>query len=110
GRILLVPQSRAQRLLPLEDETAHYLYVWLRRLSLVGIYGFMATEVALVLGLDPAAHGLLVDLLALLIAAMLVMFVLQQRREVAAWLGGNREASSALGGMRIRFAEIWHVL
>jgi small conductance mechanosensitive channel len=47
GRLVLVPQNRGQRLLPIEDETAHYLYLWLRRLSFVGIYGFMATQMAL---------------------------------------------------------------
>ncbi len=110
GRLVLVPQNRGQRLLPLEDETAHYLYLWLRRFSFIGIYGFMATQMALTLGLDPAAQALLVNLLALLLAAMLIMFILQQRKEVTAWLKGSQAGSGAIAGVRARLAEIWHVL
>lgn len=110
ARLVLVPQNRGQRLLPIEDETAHYLYLWLRRLSFVGIYGFMATQMALALGLDPAAQALLVNLLALVLAAMLVMFVLQQRKEVGRWLSGSGGGTGALGGLRTRLAEVWHVL
>ncbi|MEX0760606.1 MAG: hypothetical protein WD100_13580, partial [Tistlia sp.] len=110
GRLVLVPQNRGQRLLPLGDETAHYLYLWLRRLSFVAIYGFMATQMALALGLDASAQALLVNLLALVVAAMLVMFVLQQRKEVGRWLRGEAQPRGALGSLRVRLAEIWHVL
>lgn len=121
ARALLVPRAPSLRVLDLGNETAAYLFVWVRRLVTVGVYGAFALEAAPLLGLPAAAHGIFLVLLGLIIAAMLIALVMQNRRPVAAWLRGGQEPAGAdevsgtgsgagLASLRGRFADIWHVL
>ncbi len=117
ARALLVPRAPGLRILEIADESAAYLFVWVRRLVTMGIYGGFALEAALLLGLPASAHVFFTTLLALVLTAMMIAFVMQNRRPVAAWLRGGAEeeaASAAPGagfaGLRGRFADIWHVL
>jgi small conductance mechanosensitive channel len=106
---LLVPHPGGARLLPLGEETATYLYIWIRRLTATVLYGGFVLQAADLLGLPSAVYELLLRLLGLLVAGLLVVLVLQNRAAVSAWLGGHAE-ESALGRLRGRLAEIWHVL
>ena len=40
ARMLLAPRVAELRLFPIGDETANYLFVWVRRLANLTIYGF----------------------------------------------------------------------
>ncbi len=117
ARALLVPRAPGLRILEIADESAAYLFVWVRRLVTMGIYGGFALEAALLLGLPASAHVFFTTLLALVLTAMLIAFVMQNRRPVAAWLRGGAEEEAAspapgagFAGLRGRFADIWHVL
>jgi len=110
GGMLLVPDTPGLRLLPMGDETASYVQVWLRRFTIIGVYGYFLLDAFLLLGLAPSAHALLMNLLGLVLVAMLVVLILQQRQGVAALLRGRGEGSSTLVNLRQRLAEVWHVL
>jgi small conductance mechanosensitive channel len=129
ARALLVPRAPSLRVLDLGNLTAAYLFVWVRRLVTVGVYGAFALEAAPLLGLPAPAHAIFLILLGLIIAVMLIALVMQNRRPVASWLRGGQEADSeedvpsasqspgrsartspGISSLRGRFADIWHVL
>jgi small conductance mechanosensitive channel len=107
ARIILLP--RPARLLPLAEETASYLYVWTTWLSATIIYGGFLVQAAGLLGVPPASADLLLRVLGLIVALLLVVLVLQNRAAGAQWVRGRREGG-AIGGLRHRLADIWHVL
>ena len=109
GRAVLAPEAPGLRLVPLESETAHYLAVWLHRLLNVGIYGYFFAEATAALGLAAGAkHGLLA-VVGFVVGGLSVVFILQNRREVAALIGGQA-GGAIFAGPRRRLAEIWHLL
>ncbi len=135
ARLVLVPGVPALRLLPLDDESVQYLYIWARRIVRLSVYGYFILEAALLMGLPESLYTFLMKFLGLVITAMAVILVLQNRGDVAAWLraerkepGENGEGEEkpkraaaatklrerpemkAIGALRRRFADIWHVV
>lgn len=113
GEFVFAARAPGLRLTPFSDETAHYGTIWLRRLSVVAVFGYFGAEAALLVGLSTTAHGLLVKSLGLIIVAMLVVLIMQTRDAVSQRLRGRAAAgteSRALLGLRRRFGEIWHVI
>jgi small conductance mechanosensitive channel len=109
ARLLLTARVAGSRLLPLREETGAYLVIWVRRLTVVMVYGYFSLEAARLLGLPWSGYQVLMRLLGLLVAAMLGVLVLQNRAGVAGWIAG-RHSSEHRGGLRQRFADIWHIL
>ena len=105
--MVLAPAAPSLRLLPLDSETAQYLTIWARRLAIFGIYGYFTAEAALLFGMPESGHAGLLRVIGLVLAVMIIVFILQNRAEVAAWLRG-RSGSGAL--LRRRLSEVWHVL
>lgn len=127
ARALLSPNSPGLRLLPAGSETAHYAYIWVRRIAFTAIYGYLISQTALLLGLPSGAYMALLKLVGLVVTALLIVLVLQNRVPFAEWLRGNplsggrnghEEAaeiaegrrSAALRTARRRIADVWHVL
>ncbi|WP_207460428.1 mechanosensitive ion channel domain-containing protein [Azospirillum sp. SYSU D00513] len=121
ARLVLTPVTPRLRLIPMGDETAAYLYVWIRRLSATAVYGYFIAEGAYVLGLPLGGYGAVLKLLGLLIATMLIVLILQNRVSVAEWLRGTPLSGDPANGepggsgavlrtARRRFADVWHVL
>ncbi|HEV7372455.1 mechanosensitive ion channel domain-containing protein [Arenibaculum sp.] len=126
-RALLAPQAPGLRLPPMADETAHYLYIWVRRIAFTAVYGYLIGETASLLGLPEAAYLALLKLVGLVVTIMLVILIMQNRSHVATWLRGNPISGGQNGGVeateiaegrrsmtlrtaRRRFADVWHVL
>jgi len=125
-RMLFAPDAPNLRMVHTSDAGAKRCYIWSRRLIAVAVYGYFLAEGAYVLGLPLGAYGALLKLLGVVIAAMLIALILQNRVGVADWMRGNplsgdgdplatarREAEgqgAVLRTARRRFAEIWHVL
>ncbi|MBP2293999.1 mechanosensitive ion channel domain-containing protein [Azospirillum rugosum] len=125
-RILIAPDAPNLRLVQMGDANTRRLYLWIRRLAAVGIYGYFLAEGAYVLGLPLGAYGALLKLLGLALAGMTIALILQNRRTVAEWMHGNplsgdgdptstaaRESEgqgAVLRSARRRFADVWHVL
>jgi small conductance mechanosensitive channel len=132
---LLAVSAPGLRLFRMSDETAAYLQVWVRRLAVVAFYGYAITELATKLGIDAALYEVIARLWGLLLAAMAVILVLQNRVAVAEWIAGGPvadtpnlaptdepvvtplepEASSHVGAVRFKAfrrqaARIWHIL
>ena len=113
--LVLVPDASVLRLVPVGTETAHYLYIWVRRIAATGIYGYFAAQAALVLGLHERGYHAVLNVLALIIAIMLVILILQSRREVGSWIRGSdleplTKRPGALAGLRSLLGDIWFVL
>jgi small conductance mechanosensitive channel len=108
-RTVLSPKAAALRLLPATDETANYIVIWVRRLTVISVYGYVLAEAALLLGLAAEVYGLLLRAIGLLVAAMLVVLVMQNRTAVKNWLKGRAEGGRLIG-LRHRIAEVWHIL
>ncbi|MEW5728271.1 MAG: mechanosensitive ion channel domain-containing protein, partial [Pseudomonadota bacterium] len=113
ARMLAAPRTPTLRLLAVDDETAEYLVIWVRRLAGIGLFGYFIADAARLLGLPRSGFNAVLKGLGLAIAAMLVVFILQNRAQVAAairraaqrWDWGRR-----LGAVTGRLADIWHVL
>ncbi|HVT51455.1 MAG TPA: hypothetical protein VHE77_07805, partial [Dongiaceae bacterium] len=86
---LLAVSAPRLRLFPMSDETAAYLQVWVRRLAVVGFYGYAVTELAALIGIEPSLHEVISRAWGLVLAAMGVIFILQNRQAVARWIAGG---------------------
>jgi small conductance mechanosensitive channel len=109
ARVLFSPRSAGLRLLPVSDETANYAVIWVRRLTAVSVYGYFLTEVGLLLGLPRGLYGLILRSIGLLVVAMLVILILQNRTAVTGWLK-SAAVYGPLGNVRQRMADVWHFL
>ena len=110
-RMILAPQVEALRLIRIGDETANYLFIWARRLIVVAVFGYSAAQAAVLLGLPYAGYGGLIRLLGLIVAAMIVVLILQNRKAVAKWVRGKRGGKdTAVRKLRQRVSDIWHTL
>lgn len=108
---VLAPGRDAIRLVPIGDETASYIHVWVGRLTALAVYGYVAVEAASLLGVPDAVDGLLMRLVGLVVLAMIVILILQNRASVSNWLRRDRPSNGhSLRTIRRRFADIWHVL
>ena len=93
----------------LAEQTAHRIFVWLRRLTVLVLAGYFVVQIADLLLIPAQGRRLLVSVLGLSTAALVVAFVLQSRATVAAWVRGEAGADG-IGSLRRRLAEVWHVL
>lgn len=112
ARFLFSPFEPGLRLFPLSDAAAAYLYIWTRRLIVVGVWGYILLQTALLLGLPPAGYVVAAKILGLVLTALLVVLALQNREHVARWIQGHPvEGGRRIvpGAIRIHLAEIWHV-
>jgi small conductance mechanosensitive channel len=109
ARALLSPTAAGLRLIPVSDETANYIVIWLRRLTVVAAYGYFLTEAALLLGLPIHVYDLLLRTVGLVVVAMLAILILQNRATVRGWLIGEARPG-VWTALRQRIAEVWHFL
>jgi moderate conductance mechanosensitive channel len=110
ARAVLVPGDGGAVFLPVEAETGRYLYLWLRRFVLAGIFGYAIPEAGWWLGVPGALYALLLQAAGLVLALLAIIFVLQTRAAVARRLVGAAVAGSGWGRLRRSFGEIWHLL
>src|SRR5580692_252428 len=109
-RMLISPSSARLRLLGIGDRQALYVEAWMRRITVVAVFGGALAEVPLLLGLYPAAHDALVKLVALVVHLFLVTIVLQCRRSVAARIRDPAEGGGSLAMLRNWLARVWHYI
>ncbi|MCS6892065.1 MAG: mechanosensitive ion channel [Rhodovarius sp.] len=118
ARLAFSPASAHLRLLPVGDETAAYATVWIRRLALVAVSAYAASEFALLLAMPRSVQlGMLRGGL-LVVSVFVCIIVLQNKLAVAQWLAAPPLAEGDepdrlrrfFRGLRNRFADAWHVL
>lgn len=89
GRMLIRPQTRRLRPLPIGDETAAYCYIWLRRFARIIIYGWFLYDAAQALGMSAPVLKVALKLFGLFVASLAAVVILQNRHEVAAFIAGR---------------------
>ncbi len=107
-RSVLAPRHRRLRLVPVPDETAIYAMTWIRRVLVVGVVGYAAAEVGLLLGLSQAAHLAVLKAVVLIEHIFIAIIVVEKRRVVRSWIQAPEGANDLLARLRNRFAAIWH--
>ena len=111
ARLFFVPRAAHLRLVAIDDETANYIVVWIRRVTDLAVYGYFLAEAALLLGMPKEGYVALTKAIGLLLALLLVVFVLQNRSTVGNWIRGPERASMpGMTVVRRRLADVWHVL
>ena len=106
GRIVLSPGLVRLRVVPIGDETANYAQIWLRRFVNVAVYGYFLAQGLVLIGVPIAVYEILLRIIGLVLAAMGIVIVLQNRTAGAAWLGGPTRTAS----VRVRLADVWHLV
>lgn len=107
---ILCPRIPALRPVPLVDETAAYIYLWLRRIANLIVYGYFLVEAAALIGLPQVGYLFLMKLLGVIVALLLIVLILQNRTAVAAAIVSRRPDATAGGSALRRFAgEYWHI-
>lgn len=99
----------------LTEETRNYLYIWIKRFTCWGVFGLAFAEGAWWLGSPGGIYALMLKAVALVLAILAIVFVLQNRAAVSEWLGGPPEQTVAAPAanwrrLRRRLAETWHIL
>ncbi len=114
GFMLVSPAIGRLRLLEIGDDGAGYLILWLRRITTVAVVGGALASLALLFGLNPRAYDTLIRIVALIVAVLLGILVLRNRRAVALRLRARPQAQGeAQGGVatwRNWLAGAWHYL
>lgn len=84
--VVLNPRAAGWTLLPLGEESANYLFIWIRRFVIWSAYGFSAGDALWWLGVPGSIQTVLLKIVALILAVLGIVFVLQNRQAVADWL------------------------
>ncbi|HET6194722.1 MAG TPA: mechanosensitive ion channel domain-containing protein, partial [Acetobacteraceae bacterium] len=111
AKAVLVPRPAWPSPVPLEEETRNYLLIWVRRFTWWSMFGYGITAAAWWLGVPGAIHALMMKIDGLGLTVLGIIFVLQNRQPIGAWIAGDTAAESA-GWSRLRrhFGDTWHVL
>jgi small conductance mechanosensitive channel len=115
ARVALLPRSGAPFFAWISDETRGYLYVWIKRFTYWSVYGYAVASGAWWLGVPGSIYALLLKTVALVLALLGIIFVLQNRATLSIWLRGDGEPVRAARPngwrlLRARLADTWHIL
>lgn len=118
ARMLFSPASAHLRLLPVSDETAAYATIWLRRIVLVLVLSYAASEAGLQFGLPWSAYDSILRIALLVVTLFLIIIILQNRHAVSALLRAPELAEGEepdrarrfFRMLRDRAADIWHLV
>jgi small conductance mechanosensitive channel len=108
-RSILLPADAGAGFVPLDPETRNYLYIWIRRFTFWAIFGYAAPQAAWWLGIPGALYALMLKDAALVLAALTIIFLLQNRAGIAGWIAGQPPVASGWVRIRRTLAEIWHL-
>ena len=108
--LLVAPDSPHQRLLGVSDWAAEFLFRWARRIAIVAIAGYAATEVGLLFGMYRTAYEAILKLFALVVHIFLVVAVLEARVPIARRIHARTGRTGIWATLLNRFSEIWHLV
>jgi moderate conductance mechanosensitive channel len=110
ARAVLLPADEGALFLPIATETRNYLYVWVKRFTYWGIYGYAVPEAAWWLGIPGPLYTLMLNLAGLALALLAIIFLLQNRSSIANWIGGDGVTASGWNHVRRTLGDIWQLL
>lgn len=101
--------------LPMTEETRNYLYIWIKRFTYWSVVGYAFAEGAWWLGIPESIYALTLKVVALVLAILAVVFVMQNRGPVGEWIANPANMQTDGGRpnwrqMRRRASEVWHIL
>jgi small conductance mechanosensitive channel len=79
---LLSPEREGIRILPLSDESANYLWIWVARFIRYAVFYSIVIQTLLITGVDSQAFLFVRGLLLIVFPLMLSVFILQVAREI----------------------------
>jgi small conductance mechanosensitive channel len=123
-RMVFATRAPSRRLIPVDDESAAYLYVWLVRLSAMIVFGAFIAQAALTLEIPVNTIHAFTSLMGFFVTLMVVIIVLQNRTNVADWLRGKHKEKEEdkkesvkekrktvfLQSLRDHLSGVWHIL
>lgn len=113
-RMIFAPRIEKLRFLPLDNESAAYLYVWSQRLAGMIVFGFFLAQAALMMDMPAGSVHAFAAFIGLVVTMMVIIIVLQNRQNVATWLRGKKAVEEGkinlVHTMRLRFADVWHIV
>lgn len=110
ARAVLLPADSGAVFVAIDAETRNYLYIWVKRFTFWGVYGYAVPKAAWWLGIPGAIYALLLKAAGLVLALLAVIFLLQNRTPIAGWIVGQQRAASGWGRIRRVLGEIWLLL
>ncbi len=113
ARGVLMTPNAPTTLAGADAETRTYLYIWVRRFISWAVYGYAVAEGAWWLGVPGGIYTTLLKSVALVLAVLAIISVLQNRQTVGGWIRGAPVTPDGAGGWRVlrhRLADTWHVL
>lgn len=108
SRMMLSPKVSRLRLLNLPDPAASYVTRWIRRLTIIAVFGYAFGEVGQLLGMSTLTYDALHKTIGLILHICLGVIVVQKRRAVRRWLRAPADATGPLAILRNRLAMGWH--
>ena len=113
--MLVAPHEPRLRLLPVDNAMAAYICRWSRRATALGIFGYATVEAGLLFGLYRLAHGALIKLIMLVLAAFAAIIILRQRQAIAARIrprptSDGEPAEGMAARARAVIAPAWHII
>ncbi len=108
ARMMLSPDNHKLRLVRMSDPTAVWATRWIRRILVVGVFGYAIAEVGGLLGMSGPAHDGLLKISALINHVFLGIMVLQKRRAVKRRIRAPAGATGITARMRNAIAPVWH--
>ncbi len=108
----LAPKTPNLRMATITDRTAIYCVIWWRRLINIAVYGYFFCQAVLLLGLPEVGYQALVKVLGLIVVALLIVLILQNKVTFATWVrsGGEHKRWRGFFLVAYRVADFWHVL
>jgi len=107
-RMVLSPRRPRLRLVHLPDAAARATMRWIRRLVVIGVFGYAGGEIGLLLGMSVAAHQALLKSVGLVLHLCLAWLVLRNRREVRAMIRAPAGATGITARLRNLLGSVWH--
>lgn len=91
AHVFLRPLSPNHQHIPLSRETLNSLYLWIRRISFVALFGFFALETGRLIHLPHAGERLLLQGSSFIIALMAILMMISLHRNLKDWIQIQRE-------------------
>ncbi len=110
ARVLFAPEIPPLRLVPMSDRSAATVLRWIGWLQGIAVFGMAILNLALLLGLDPAAQIALEKLVLLIDHLLLVVLVLRNRHAIAAHLRSPKRRNGVFASVVTGLAEVWHIV
>jgi moderate conductance mechanosensitive channel len=115
ARSMLLPSDANIGFISASEETRNYLYIWVKRFTCWSVFGFAVAEGAWWLGVPGGIYALILKGVALVLAVLAIVFVLQNRATISGWIAGPADLpadsrTASWRRLRRRLAETWHVL